>query len=208
VLLVGAGIFAIFFFLTLWMQILNGWSPIKTGVAFLPFPVSSAPAPPSRPTCSAGSGRARCCSSGRSSPRRAAAPGAAPRARTRATLGVIIPSFVLVRLRHGLSFVAVTSAAVAGVPQQRRRRLRSCSTPGSRSASRSALALLTAVSTARTDSLLHDGRRRPEGARASAAGRRPTCACAVRRAQRRLEPRFAERRLLVDGRPSCMSLVR
>ena len=35
-LFIGAGIFGIFFFLTLWMQVLNGYSPIKAGLAFLP----------------------------------------------------------------------------------------------------------------------------------------------------------------------------
>ena len=35
-LLVGAGIFAIFFFLILWMQVVNGYSPVTSGLAFLP----------------------------------------------------------------------------------------------------------------------------------------------------------------------------
>ena len=38
-LLVGAGIFAIFFFLILWMQVVNGYSPVKSGLAFLPMTV-------------------------------------------------------------------------------------------------------------------------------------------------------------------------
>jgi len=35
-LLVGAGIFAIFFFLILWMQVVNHYTPVKSGLAFLP----------------------------------------------------------------------------------------------------------------------------------------------------------------------------
>jgi len=38
-LLVGAGIFAVFFFLILWMQVVNGYSPVKSGLAFLPMTV-------------------------------------------------------------------------------------------------------------------------------------------------------------------------
>ena len=32
-LLVGSGIFAMFFFMILWMQVVNGWSPVKAGMA-------------------------------------------------------------------------------------------------------------------------------------------------------------------------------
>jgi EmrB/QacA subfamily drug resistance transporter len=36
-LLVGAGLFAMFFFLSLYLQQVQGWSPLKSGVAVLPF---------------------------------------------------------------------------------------------------------------------------------------------------------------------------
>ncbi len=36
-LLVGSGLFAIFLFLTFFLQEVKGWSPVKSGVAFLPF---------------------------------------------------------------------------------------------------------------------------------------------------------------------------
>jgi EmrB/QacA subfamily drug resistance transporter len=36
-LLVGAGLFAMFLFLTLYFQLARGWSPLDTGFAFLPF---------------------------------------------------------------------------------------------------------------------------------------------------------------------------
>ncbi len=38
-LFVGAGIFAVFFFVTLWMQVVNGYSPVRSGLAFLPMTV-------------------------------------------------------------------------------------------------------------------------------------------------------------------------
>jgi len=59
-LLVGAGIFAIFFFPILWMQVVNGYSPVKSGLAFLPMTVLIGSAPGSAPSCSARSGQARC----------------------------------------------------------------------------------------------------------------------------------------------------
>ncbi len=36
-LVIGAGMFATFYFLTLYMQLIHGYSPVKTGLAYLPF---------------------------------------------------------------------------------------------------------------------------------------------------------------------------
>jgi EmrB/QacA subfamily drug resistance transporter len=154
VLLVGAGIFAIFFFLTLWMQILNGWSPIKTGVAFLPFPLVI------------GVGAALSSNLlGKIGPRPLLLVGPLIAAAGLLHLGlrlepgsgylsVVIPSFVLVAFGMGLSFVAVTSAAVAGVPQQDAGVASALLNSGQQVGGAIGLALLTAVSTSRTDSLL------------------------------------------------------
>ena len=38
-LLVGAGLFSVFLYLVLWMQQVNGWTPLESGFAFLPFTV-------------------------------------------------------------------------------------------------------------------------------------------------------------------------
>jgi hypothetical protein len=54
-LLIGAGIFGIFFFLTLWMQVLNGYSPIEAGFAFLPMTLLIGVGRRSPPSCSAAS---------------------------------------------------------------------------------------------------------------------------------------------------------
>jgi EmrB/QacA subfamily drug resistance transporter len=154
VLLVGAGIFAVFFFLTLWMQILNGWSPIRTGIAFLPFPFVI------------GIGAAISSNLlGRVGPRPLVLVGPLIAASGLLHLGlrlepgsgywsVVIPSFVLVALGMGLSFVAVTSAAVAGVPPQDAGVASALLNSGQQVGGAIGLALLTAVSTARTDSLL------------------------------------------------------
>jgi hypothetical protein len=64
-LLIGAGIFGIFFFLTLWMQVLNGYSPIEAGFAFLPMTLLIGVGAASPPSCSAASAPGRCCSSAR-----------------------------------------------------------------------------------------------------------------------------------------------
>ncbi|MGC0417582.1 MFS transporter [Embleya sp. AB8] len=39
VLVAAGGLFAMFFFLTLYMQRVQGWSPMRTGLSFLPFSV-------------------------------------------------------------------------------------------------------------------------------------------------------------------------
>jgi EmrB/QacA subfamily drug resistance transporter len=154
VLLVGAGIFAIFFFLTLWMQVLNGWSPIKTGLAFLPFPVLI------------GMGAALSSNLlGRIGPRPLLLVGPLIAAGGLLHLGlrlepgssylsVVIPSFALVAFGMGLSFVAVTSAAVAGVPHQDAGVASALLNSGQQVGGALGLALLTAVSTGRTESLL------------------------------------------------------
>ncbi len=154
ILLIGAGIFAIFFFLTLWMQVLNGWSPIKTGVAFLPFPLF----------IGVGAGLSSNLL-GKIGPRPLVLVGPLIAATGLLTLGlrlepgsgylsVVIPSFALVALGMGLTFVAVTSAAVAGVPQSDAGVASALLNSGQQVGGAIGLALLTAVSTARTDSLL------------------------------------------------------
>src|SRR5665648_830088 len=39
-LLLGTAMFAVFFFLTIYVQTVWGYSPVKAGVAWLPFPIS------------------------------------------------------------------------------------------------------------------------------------------------------------------------
>ena len=39
-LLLGTALFAVFFFLTIYIQTVWGYSPIKSGLAWVPFPVA------------------------------------------------------------------------------------------------------------------------------------------------------------------------
>jgi len=154
VLLVGAGIFAVFFFVTLWMQVVNGYSPIRTGVAFLPFPFVI------------GIGAALSSNLlGRTGPRPLLLVGPLVAASGLLLLGlrleptsgywtVVIPSFVLVAFGMGLTFVAVTSSAVAGVPPQDAGIASALLNSGQQVGGAIGLAVLTAVSTARTKDLL------------------------------------------------------
>jgi predicted MFS family arabinose efflux permease len=68
-LLVGGGLFAFFFFGTLYLQQVKGFTPIETGFAFLRWPSASASARASPSSSSGGSASSRSCSAG-SSPRR------------------------------------------------------------------------------------------------------------------------------------------
>ena len=59
-LAVGTIVSGVFFFVTLFVQELWGYSPLRTGVAFLPLPPRCWWVPPSPPSSCRGSGRARC----------------------------------------------------------------------------------------------------------------------------------------------------
>jgi MFS family permease len=115
-LIAGAGLFAVFFFLTLYMQDVLSYSALKTGVAYLPLSVML--------VASAGVG-ARIL--GRVGARPIvvtgfglAAGGLALLARISPTTGYldILPSLLLIGAGMGAAFVGITSSAVAGVPRQ------------------------------------------------------------------------------------------
>jgi MFS family permease len=113
-LIAGAGLFGVFFFLTLYMQDILGYSALKTGVAYLPFTVML--------VISAGVGSRIL---GRLGARAIlvsgfvlAAGGLALLARISPTTGYLefLPSLLIIGAGMGACFVSVTSAAVAGVP--------------------------------------------------------------------------------------------
>jgi len=152
-LLIGAGIFGIFFFLTLWMQVLNGYSPIRAGLAFLPmtFLIGASAGVASQLL-------------GRVGPRPLllvgpllAATGLlslALRLRPDSSyLGTVLPSLAFVAVGMGLAFVALTSAAVAGVPSEDAGIASALLNSGQQVGGALGLAVLTAVSTARTQGL-------------------------------------------------------
>lgn len=152
-LFVGAGIFAIFFFMILWMQQVNHWSPVHAGLAFLPMPFSIG--------ISAGIASKLL---GRVGPGPLLLAGPVVAATGLLTLGlrlepgssyltVVLPSLVCVALGMGLTFVAMTSSAVAGVPHEDAGMASAMLNAGQQVGGAIGLALLTAVSTARTEHL-------------------------------------------------------
>jgi EmrB/QacA subfamily drug resistance transporter len=152
-LFVGAGIFAVFFFMILWMQQINGYSPIRSGFAFLPMTLCIGVA--------AGIGSQLL---GRVGPRPLLIGGPALAALGMLSLGlrlapdstylgVVLPSLVLIALGMGFAFVALTSAAVAGVPQADAGVASALLNAGQQVGGALGLAILTAVSTARTEAI-------------------------------------------------------
>jgi len=160
-LLVGAGIFAIFFFLILWMQVVNHYSPVKSGLAFLPMTVLIG--------VSAGIGSQLL---GKVGPRPLLTVGPilagagllslGLRLEPHSSyLGVVLPSLALVAFGMGMTFVALTSAAVAGVPQDDAGIASALLNAGQQIGGALGLAILTAVSTARTNAIIGSGRPNP-----------------------------------------------
>ncbi|MER5490130.1 MFS transporter [Streptomyces sp. NPDC002454] len=116
-LLLGAGMFATFYFMTLYMQQVLGYSPVKTGLAYLPFSIGM--------MISATMG-SRLIS--RWSPRRIAGPGLLVGAvgmlwfamleTDSSFAGHLAPAMFVTALGLGASFVPMTLGAVQGVAPQ------------------------------------------------------------------------------------------
>ena len=152
-LFIGAGIFAVFFFMILWMQQINGWSPIESGFAFLPMTI-----------CIGIAAGIASQLLGRVGPRPLLIGGPALAAVGMLSLAlrlepdssyvaVVLPALVLIALGMGLAFVALTSAAVAGVPQADAGVASALLNAGQQIGGALGLAILTAVSTARTEAI-------------------------------------------------------
>jgi predicted MFS family arabinose efflux permease len=162
-LLIGAGIFAIFFFMILWMQQVNGWSPIRAGVAFLCMPVSIG--------ISAGVS-SRLLTKVGPRPLLLVGPITAGigllslglRLEPDSTyLGTVLPSLVCVALGMGMTFVSLTSAAVAGVAHEDAGMASAMLNAGQQVGGALGLAILTAVSTSRTDARFPGGSQAAQG---------------------------------------------
>jgi EmrB/QacA subfamily drug resistance transporter len=152
-LFIGAGIFAIFFFLILWMQTVNGWSPIHAGVAFLPMTLLI--------------GTAAGISSnllGKIGPRPLLLVGPLIASFGLLQLGlrldvhssywtVVLPALACVAFGMGTTFVALTSSAVAGVPHEDAGMASALLNAGQQVGGALGLAIVTAVSSARTEHL-------------------------------------------------------
>ena len=150
-LIAGAGLFAVFFFLTLYMQDLLHYSPLKTGIAYLPLSILL--------VASAGVGSRIL---GRVGARPIlvtgfllAAVGLALLARLSPTSGYLdlLPSLVLIGTGMGGAFVSVTSSAVAGVPQEDTGVASALLNASQQIGGSLGLAILTAVATARFDAV-------------------------------------------------------
>ncbi len=156
-LFIGAGIFAVFFFLVLWMQQVNDYTPIEAGFAFLPMTLGII----------VGAGIASQLL-GRVGPRPLLIGGPALAATGMLVLALrldpassyatmVLPSLVVVALGMGLTFVALTSAAVAGVPEEDAGVASALLNAGQQVGGALGLAILTAVSTARTEAIAPAG---------------------------------------------------
>ena len=155
-LLIGAGVFAIFFFLILWAQSINDWSPIKSGFAFLPMTLLIG--------VGAGIGSQLL---GKIGPRPLLVFG--PLLASSGLLqlglrlhadssyvGVVLPALVCVAAGMGVTFVALTSSAVAGVPAEDAGLGSALLNAGQQIGSAVGLAVLTAVSTSHTHAVMPD----------------------------------------------------
>jgi len=152
-LLIGAGVFAIFFFLILWAQQINHWSPIKSGFAFLPMTLLIG--------VGAGIGSQLL---GKIGPRPLLIFGPllagsgllqlGLRLEAHSSyVGVVLPALVCVAGGMGFTFVALTSSAVAGVPAEDAGLGSAMLNAGQQVGSAVGLAVLTAVSTSHTHSV-------------------------------------------------------
>src|SRR5439155_27113048 len=145
----GAGLFAVFFFLTLYMQDVLHYSALKTGLAYLPLSLLL--------VASAGVGSRIL---GRVGARPIlvtgfllGAAGLALLARLSPTTHYLdlLPSLVLIGTGMGGAFVSVTSSAVAGVPQEDAGVASALLNASQQLGGSLGLAILTAVATARFD---------------------------------------------------------
>jgi EmrB/QacA subfamily drug resistance transporter len=150
-LIAGAGLFGVFFFLTLYMQNVLGYSALKTGVAYLPLSVLL--------VVSAGVGSRIL---GRVGARPIfvtglllGAGGLVLLARLSPTTGYLdlLPSLVLIGAGMGGAFVSVTASAVSGVAQEDAGVASALLNSSQEIGGSLGLAVLTAVATARFDAV-------------------------------------------------------
>lgn len=156
-LFIGAGLFAVFFFLILWMQQVHGYSPLRAGFAFLPMTGFIV----------VGAGIASQLLT-RIGARPLLIVGPLLGAAGMLTLAlrltpdssypaVVLPALCVLALGMGMTFVTLTSAGVAGVPQEDAGVASALLNAGQQIGGSLGLAILTAVATARTNALAPAG---------------------------------------------------
>jgi EmrB/QacA subfamily drug resistance transporter len=150
-LLVGAGVFAMFFFLTLYMQQVLHYSPVRTGLGYLAVTASSITSSTLGSRILARVGARRILGTGFLM----AATGLALLVRISPSTGYfdILPSLVLIGGGNGAAFVSMTSLAVAGVPREDTGVASALLNASQQVGGALGIALLTAVATARFDAV-------------------------------------------------------
>jgi EmrB/QacA subfamily drug resistance transporter len=150
-LLVGAGVFAMFFFLTLYMQQVLHYSAVRTGVGYLAVTATSITSATIGSRILARVGARRIVVTGFLM----AATGLALLVRISPTTGYldILPSLVLIGGGNGAAFVSMTSLAVAGVPSQDTGVASALLNASQQVGGSLGIALLTAVAAARFDAV-------------------------------------------------------
>ena len=148
-----SGMFAMFFYLVLWMRQVNQWTPLEAGFAFLPVTVFII----------VGAGAASALLS-KIGPRPLVAFGPVIAGAGLIYIGVglapdssyagqILPGLILMATGMGLAFVAFTSAALAGVPKEHSGVASALLNASQQIGGAVGLALLTAVAIGRTSTL-------------------------------------------------------
>ena len=160
----ASGLFSIFLFLVLWMRQLNGWSALESGFAFLPVTVFII----------VGAGTATALVS-RIGPRPLVTIGPLLAASGLLYIGLmlepassyasdILPGMILLALGMGTTFPILFSAAVGGIPKESTGIASGLLNASQQVGGSVGLALLTAVATERTQSLLGGMTIGPDGA--------------------------------------------
>ena len=155
-LITFAGLYSMFFFLSLYMQNVLGYAPVKTGVSYLPltggFMVAAALATPllprvgTRPVIVAG---ALLATAGIYYLSRAPVHGA--------FLSDLLPGIVVIAIGAGAVFTGVTTAATEGVPSDKAGIASGLLNASMQFGGALGLAVLSAVATDRTNTVLNDG---------------------------------------------------
>lgn len=155
-LFVGAGLFSVFLYLVFWMQQINGYSPLTSGFAFLPFTVGII----------IGAGFSATMIS-RLGPRILLTVGPFIAGTGMLLLGLflepdssyvglILPAQLIMAIGMGVTFPALVSGAVSGVPQENSGIASALLNAAQQVGGAVGVALLTAVSIGRTNTLLAD----------------------------------------------------
>jgi EmrB/QacA subfamily drug resistance transporter len=177
--LVGvAGFISMFFFLTLYMQNVEGWSPIRTGLAYLPVTIAVGIGAGTAPKLVAAVGTRPVVVSGAA----VAAVGVFLLAQLKvhgSYLSGLLPGMVIMAVGLGLLFVAITTAANAGVPHHQAGLAAALLNASQQVGGALGLAVFTAVSTARLNHELRHGAQPPAAFTSGLSWALTACAIAV-----------------------------